>query len=255
MLHGHHGHWFIIYWEFFHIFIFGHRSTFIRILFSEGEQAVGFSALCQQFFHRNTLSILKWLVFVCMFQKFITATWRWWSWRRSKGMSLCYLCGNTLAVREFFTILEKNVIIWKERRGHSCHAGVLFSELLIKFWSPQVAGFLCNFPTLDLRESTFCHFYKSYISSYFISMTLFHIILESFLMFPMILIFEFLHSSVHFTQMSFYLSYQTFYILFSVYLFQWHESGHQNWFLGILLLWIKHLYSHADIAIFCCWKK
>lgn len=192
--------------NFFIFFIFGHWSAFTRILFSEGEQAVGCSAFCQQFFHRCTQSILKWLVFVHMFQKFITATWRWWSLRRSKGKSLCNLCWNILAGREFFTILAKNIIIWKERRGHSCHAGVLFSELLIKFWSPQVAGFLCNFLTLDLRESTFCCFYRSYISFYFITTRLFHIILEFFLMFPMILVFEFLRCSEYLTQMSFYLS-------------------------------------------------
>lgn len=136
---------------------------------------------------------------------------------------------------------------------------VLFSELLIKFWSPQVAGFLCNFLTLDLRESTFCSFYSSYISFYFITMRLFHIILEFFLMFPMILFLKFLHISVYFTQMSF-LSFLTKYFLtFSLYIcFSGMILDIQSdsyWFLGILLLWIKHFYSHADIATFCCWKK
>lgn len=41
--------------DFFIFFIFVHRRAFIRILLSEGEQVVGCSALCQQFFHRCTL--------------------------------------------------------------------------------------------------------------------------------------------------------------------------------------------------------
>lgn len=133
-----------------------------------------------------------------------------------------------------FHYLSKNVIIWKERRGDTFHAGVLFAELLIKFfWSPQVATFFCNFPTLDLRENIFCSFDSSYISFYFVTIRLSQLILEIFWCLPWFFSLVSCIAQCISLKCLFIFLYQRPSNCSVAFLFQWYECGHPIWFLLI----------------------